>query len=88
LSENKKELSDWDVFYKQKNTETIPWYGKKLDVVEKIQFLEKGKFLDLGTVSGTPAVELAKKGFTVTSSGIIPSAIEKAKDLTNFPKMK
>jgi len=85
LSENKKELPDWDVFYKQNNVETMPWYEKNLDldVDEEIQILEKGKFLDLGTGPGTQAVELAKKGFIVTGSDISPSAIEKAKLSTN-----
>lgn len=65
LPDNKKEFPDWDVYYKQNKVETMPWYEKNLDldIVEEIQFLEKGKFLDLGTGPGTQAIELAKNGF-------------------------
>jgi len=85
LSDSKKEFQDWEVLCKQNNIETLPWYEKNLDldVFEEIQFLEKGKLLDLGTGSGTQAVELAKKGFTVTGSDISPSATEKAKLFAN-----
>ena len=81
LPDNKKEFPDWDVYYKQNNIETMPWYEKNLDLdmVEEIEFLEKGEFLDLGTGPGTQAIELAKKGFKVTGSDVSPSAIEKAK---------
>ena len=81
LLDNKKEFPDWDVYYKQNNVETMPWYEKNLDLdmVEEIEFLEKGEFLDLGTGLGTQAIELAKKGFKVTGSDVSPSAIEKAK---------
>ena len=60
LSDNKKEFPDWDVYYKQNKVETMPWYEKNLDLdmVEEIEFLEKGEFLDLGTGLGTQAIEL------------------------------
>lgn len=82
---NKKEFPDWDVFYQQNKVETMPWYEKNLDLdmVDEIQFLEKGEFLDLGTGPGTQAIELAKKGFKVTGSDISPSAIENAKLLSS-----
>jgi len=85
LSDHKKEFPDWDVFYKQNDVETMPWYEKNLDLdmVEEIQHLDKGKFLDLGTGPGTQAIELAKNGFNVTGSDISPSAIKKAKSSTN-----
>ena len=85
LHNNKKEFPDWDVFYQQNKVETMPWYEKNLDLdmVDEIQFLEKGEFLDLGTGPGTQAVELAKKGFKVTGSDISPSAIENAKLLSS-----
>ena len=85
MSDHKKEFPDWDIFYKQNNVETMPWYEKNLDLdmVEEIQHLDKGKFLDLGTGPGTQAIELAKNGFNVTGSDISPSAIKKAKSSTN-----
>lgn len=81
MTENKKEFPDWDLFYKQNNVESMPWYEKNLDldVSEEIQTLKKGDFLDLGTGPGTQAAELAKRGFIVTGSDISKSAIEKAK---------
>lgn len=85
FSDNKKEFPDWDLYYKQNNVESMPWYEKNLDLdmLEEIQFLEKGEFLDLGTGPGTQAVEISKKGFKVTGSDISMSAIEKAKSSTN-----
>ena len=67
----------------------MPWYEKNLDLdmIEEIQFLVKGKLLDLGTGPGTQAIELAKKGFTVTGSDVSSSAIKKAElstDKVNF----
>lgn len=81
MTENKKEFPDWDSFYKQNNVESMPWYEKNLDLdlSEEVQFLKKGNFLDLGTGPGTQAIELAKRGFTVTGSDISKSAIEKAR---------
>ena len=88
MSDN-KEFPDWDAFYKQNDVETMPWYEKNLDLdmIEEIQFLVKGKLLDLGTGPGTQAIELAKKGFTVTGSDVSSSAIKKAElstDKVNF----
>jgi len=82
---NKKEFPDWDTYYKQNKVESMPWYEKNLDLdlVEEIQFLKKGEFLDLGTGPGTQAIELAKRGFNVTGSDLSPAAIEKAKLLSN-----
>ncbi|MCE9652347.1 MAG: class I SAM-dependent methyltransferase [Nitrosarchaeum sp.] len=84
MPENKKEFPDWDVFYGQNDVKTMPWYEKNLDLdmVEEIQHLDKGRFLDLGTGPGTQAIELAKKGFIVTGSDVSPSAIKKAKSST------
>jgi 2-polyprenyl-3-methyl-5-hydroxy-6-metoxy-1,4-benzoquinol methylase len=84
-SEDKREFSEWDTYYKQNKVETMPWYEKSLDLdmVKEIQFLEKGEFLDLGTGPGTQAIELAKNGFRVTGSDVSVSAIEKAKLTAN-----
>jgi SAM-dependent methyltransferase len=83
--DDKREFPDWDAYYKQNKVEIMPWYEKSLDLdmVEEIQFLEKGEFLDIGTGPGTQAVELAKKEFRVTGSDVSASAIEKAKTTTN-----
>ena len=85
LLDDKRELPDWDTYYKQNKVGTMPWYEKSLDLdmVEEIQFLEKGEFLDLGTGPGTQAIELAKNGFMVTGSDVSVSAIEKAESTTS-----
>lgn len=85
MSDNKKEFPDWNAYYKQNKVETMPWYEKSLDLdlVEEIQSLKEGKFLDLGTGPGTQAIELAKNGFEVTGSDVSISAIEKAKLTSN-----
>jgi len=65
----------------------MPWYEKNLDHDLENEIgsknLSKGKFLDLGTGPGTQAIQLTKRNFEVTATDISPSAIEKAKKLSN-----
>ncbi len=87
LTDNKKDISDWDTYYKDNQVEKMPWYLKDLDHdlqnEIKSRNLGKGKFLDLGTGPGTQAIQLAKLGFDVTGADLSDSAIEKAKKLSN-----
>ena len=87
LTDNKKDISDWDTYYKDNQVEKMPWYLKDLDHdlqnEIKSRNLGKGKFLDLGTGPGTQAIQLAKLGFDVTGVDLSVSAIEKAKKLSN-----
>ena len=85
--DNKKELSDWDTFYKENKVEKMPWYEEGLDPdIEKevkAKKLENGNFLDLGTGPGTQAIQLAKHGFKVMGTDLSPTAIEQAKKLSS-----
>jgi len=49
----KKNLPDWDFFYKETDVKEMPWYEQNLDadLVSQINSmnLKEGKFLDLGT---------------------------------------
>ena len=73
----------WDGFYKNKKIEEIPWIDKELDFdleEELINMqLNKGVFLDLGTGTGTQAIQLAQRGFDVIGSDISETIINKNK---------
>ena len=83
----RKNMPDWDSFYKENKVEEMPWYEKNLDrdLEYQINFmnLTQGKFLDLGTGPGTQAIQLDKLGFDATGSDISQSAIDKAKQLSS-----
>ncbi len=83
----RKNMPDWDSFYKENKVEEMPWYEKNLDLDLEYQInfmnLTKGKFLDLGTGPGTQAIQLDKLGFEVTGADISKSAIYKAQQLSS-----
>jgi len=83
----KKNLPDWDSFYKETNVKEMPWYEQNLDADLAAQInsmnLKEGKFLDLGTGPGTQAIELAKLGFESTGADISKNAIAKAQELSS-----
>jgi len=87
LKSFKENFSGWDDYYKENKVEEMPWYEKNLDHDLENEItsknLSKGRFLDLGTGPGTQALQLAKRNFEVTATDISPSAIEKAKKLSN-----
>ena len=82
----KKNLPDWDSFYKETDVKEMPWYEQNLDadLTQQINSmnLKEGKFLDLGTGPGTQAIELAKLGFESTGADISKNAIIKAQELS------
>jgi len=83
----KKNLPDWDSFYKETDVKEMPWYEQNLDadLISQINSmnLKEGKFLDLGTGPGTQAIELAKISFESTGSDISKNAIAKAQELSS-----
>ena len=83
----RKNLPEWDLYYKENKVEEMPWYEKNLDPDLEYQInsinLTKGKFLDLGTGPGTQAIQLDKLGFDATGSDISKNAIEKAQQLSS-----
>ena len=83
----RKNMPNWDSFYKENKIEEMPWYEKNLDLDLEYQInsmnLTQGKFLDLGTGPGTQAIQLDKLGFEATGSDISKNAIEKAKQLSS-----
>lgn len=78
---------DWQELYNTNAVEVMPWYNPHLDedleMALRDRGLRTGTFLDLGTGPGTQAIELAKRGFTVTGVDLAESAIEKAKQLSS-----
>ncbi|MCE2614889.1 MAG: class I SAM-dependent methyltransferase [Nitrosopumilus sp. (ex Thoosa mismalolli)] len=83
----KETFPGWDDYYKDNDVKAMPWYEANLDHdVEnqiKLNSLNSGTFLDLGTSYGTQAVQLSKFGFNVTGTDISNNAIEKAKELSD-----
>lgn len=77
---------DWHDLYRNQPVESMPWYNPDLDTDLDAALRERGAasgaFLDLGTGPGTQAIQLAKRGFTVTGVDLAESAIEKAKALS------
>jgi len=77
---------DWRELYAKQPVESMPWYYPVLDhdleAAIKSRNLSAGTFLDIGTGPGTQAIELAKRGFTVTGVDLADAAIEKAKALS------
>jgi 2-polyprenyl-3-methyl-5-hydroxy-6-metoxy-1,4-benzoquinol methylase len=77
---------DWQDFYRNQPVESMPWYSPDLDADLEAALRERnassGTFLDLGTGPGTQAIQLARRGFTVTGVDLAESAIEKATALS------
>ena len=84
---NNKKSQDWDDYYKENKVEEMPFYNANLDsnLENYIKFnnLHDGKFLDLGTGSGTQAIQLERLGFDVTGTDISENAIIKARKLSS-----
>jgi SAM-dependent methyltransferase len=83
----RKNIPEWDSFYRENKVDEMPWYEKNLDLDLEYQInfmnLTKGKFLDLGMGPGTQAIQLEKLGFESTGSDISKSAIDKAQQLSS-----
>ncbi len=80
-------LPQWDLFYKENDVSTMPWYHKELDADLEDTLNEhgimSGTFLDLGTGAGTQAAALAKMGFKVTGVDVAFHAILNAKNTSS-----
>lgn len=75
-------IPDWEEKYSNEEVETMPWFYPSLDpdfegILDKFE-ITSGEALDIGTGAGSQAVELAKRGFSVTATDISNAAIEKA----------
>ncbi|HUI30301.1 MAG TPA: methyltransferase domain-containing protein [Candidatus Acidoferrales bacterium] len=78
---------DWETVYAEMPVEEMHWYYPTLDPdLEKTlkdYNIKSGTFLDLGTGPGTQAIELAKRGFTVTGTDISKDAVKRASKLSD-----
>jgi cyclopropane fatty-acyl-phospholipid synthase-like methyltransferase len=85
MSEDEKhEFPRWEELYQQQEIESLPWFNPELDddlenALDEIG-LQSGSALDLGTGPGTQAMELARRGFTVTATDISEAAIRLASE--------
>jgi cyclopropane fatty-acyl-phospholipid synthase-like methyltransferase len=82
--DEKHEFPHWEKLYQEQEIESMPWFNPELDedlenALDEIG-LQRGSALDLGTGPGTQAVELARRGFTVTATDISEAAISLASE--------
>ncbi|HEX9319745.1 MAG TPA: class I SAM-dependent methyltransferase [Nitrososphaeraceae archaeon] len=78
-----RNFPDWDTLYKNQKVQKMPWFNENLDA-DLEEELEKrrirtGMILDLGTGPATQAVQLCRRGLSVTGSDISSAAIQRAK---------
>ncbi len=74
----------WEERYRGSKPEELPWFYPALDhdidaAISEIG-LNEGRVLDLGCGPGTQAIELARRGFTVTASDIADAALKDARE--------
>ena len=85
ISEDEKhEFPHWEELYQEQEIESMPWFNPELDedlenALDEIG-LQCWSALDLGTGPGTQAMELARRGFTVTATDISEAAIRLASE--------
>ena len=82
--DEKHEFPHWEKLYQEQEIESMPWFNPELDedlenALDEIG-LQRGSALDLGTGPGTQAMELARRGFTVTATDISEAAIRLASE--------
>ena len=74
-----RQFPGWDAMYQQQVIETMPWFYPELedDLREALDQggLRNGNALDLGTGPGTQAIQLARRGFSLTATDISDAAI-------------
>jgi SAM-dependent methyltransferase len=75
----------WEELYRTSRPEQLPWFSTRLDddfdaALGELEILpDHGPVLDLGTGPGTAAIELARRGYTVTALDVSASAIRMAR---------
>jgi len=85
MSEDERhEFPRWEELYQEREIESLPWFNPELDddlenALDELG-LWGGSALALGTGPGTQAMELARRGFTVTATDISEAAISLASE--------
>ncbi|WP_019502629.1 class I SAM-dependent methyltransferase [Pseudanabaena sp. PCC 6802] len=83
MSTNERhEFPRWEELYQEAQIESMPWFNPELDEDLRIALdelgLKDGSALDLGTGPGTQAIELARRGFSMTATDLSAAAIARA----------
>src|SRR6476661_10212353 len=81
--DSQRGFPSWEERYQQQAVETMPWFYPELDddlrqALSRLG-LRSGSALDLGTGPGTQAMQLARRGFSVTATDISEAAIRLAR---------
>jgi 2-polyprenyl-3-methyl-5-hydroxy-6-metoxy-1,4-benzoquinol methylase len=81
-AEEKHEFPRWEEIYRERPVESMPWFNPELDddlrkALDELE-VHHGTALDIGTGPGTQAMELARRGFSVTATDISAEAIRLA----------
>jgi len=83
-ADQQRQFPGWDAMYQQQAIETMPWFYPELDddLRQALDWLglQTGAALDLGAGPGTQAMQLARRGFTVTATDISEAAIRLARE--------
>lgn len=86
-----KKLPDWSTCYSKTTYQELPWHypGLDPDVFNTLARLNivGGSFLDLGTGTGTQAVELSRRGFDVVGTDISEPALNLAREYAQKEEM-
>jgi 2-polyprenyl-3-methyl-5-hydroxy-6-metoxy-1,4-benzoquinol methylase len=82
-ADQKHAFPPWEQLYQQQKVESMPWFNPELDDDLKNALdelgLRGGSALDLGSGPGTQAMQLARRGFSVTATDISGAAIRLAR---------
>ncbi|HKR00542.1 MAG TPA: class I SAM-dependent methyltransferase [Pyrinomonadaceae bacterium] len=83
-SDEQHEFPRWEELYQGTPIEYMPWFNPELDDDLKMALdelgLQGGSVLDLGTGPGTQALQLARRGFSVTATDISEAAVSLARE--------
>lgn len=81
----------WESIYRRTDEQNMIWFNHRLDPDFDAALcrlnIHSGTVLDIGTGTGSQAIALAERGFSVTATDISDTAVEKAASKTKSKSM-